>query len=157
MALAHTSQETRCIGHPAGPAFRQQIDALARIQSAAVTLTRPNLDWTDYSDVLNGLAGDSNARNIQVAASAPREESLERRTGLVKLITELSRPNARSIMKSATVKGTAEATGQPIEVKLQKNIQSEQVRVPIEGGLPDPIAFQNAATSVLRKLNAETN
>lgn len=140
----------------AGPAFRQQINALNRIHSATLTLTRPNLDWTDYSDVVNGIAGDSNARNIQVAASAPRDESLKKQTGLVRLIKELSKPNARSIMKSATVKGTSEATGQPVEVKLQKNIQSEQVRVPIERGLPDPVAVQNAATNVLGSLNAET-
>jgi hypothetical protein len=39
-----------------GRTFRQELAAMERIQSASVTLTRPNFDWNDFSTAANSLA-----------------------------------------------------------------------------------------------------
>jgi hypothetical protein len=141
----------------AGKRFREQLATLDRIQSASLTITRPNIDWTDFSDSMNDFAGNSNAHNLELSASAPRNESLRKTTGVIRLITELSKPNARSTMKAAKVKGTSAETGEPKEVNLNKSIEGRNVKVTLDGALPDPTAVTNAARATLEDVAADAN
>jgi len=135
----------------AGDSFRKQVASLETIKSAEMQLTRPNYDWNDYTDALTDLAGKSGARNIDVAASAPRDESLAKNSGLVQIIRRLSSGEGTSILKKAVVKGVKEGEDTVTEVKLSRHIESKTVAVTkAADGAPNVDQVLNEATGFLR-------
>lgn len=139
----------------AGRTFKQQIVAMERIQSASVTLTRPNYDWTDYSNAINELAGDSEAHNIEVAASAPRNGTLSKSKGVVQVINKLV-DGTRSIIKSAVIKGLREGDSAPITLNLNKHIESRMAKVPLSSeGLPSTPDIVKAAIDFMAPTDGE--
>ncbi|SEC21813.1 hypothetical protein [Terriglobus roseus] len=134
----------------AANAFRTQLSEFERIQSVSLTLTRPNYDWSDYPDALNGLAADSNAHNVSVEASASRSQALSKTGGVVKVLRELiSGHGQRSILKSAEVKGNREGEDFLTSLKLSKLTQTKLANVELSGGLPNGDAVRNAALAYL--------
>lgn len=133
----------------AGASFRQRLADMDRIQSAALTLTRPNYDWGDYSDQLSNLAGDSQAQRIEVSALAQPKQSLSKNRGVVQLISKLAE-GSRHIMKTANVIGFREGDSAPITLNLNKHIEARSVQIPLTpDGLPSPPALIEAGSALL--------
>lgn len=141
-----------------GEEFRRQMQELERIQSVAMTLTRPNDDWTDYAESLTGIAADSNAHNVSLSASASRSQSLSKREGAVRLLRELLGGGAtrRSIVKNASVHGQRTGEDGDATLKLNKLSEAKTVRVVLDNGVPDQNAVANAATDFLNNLGENT-
>jgi hypothetical protein len=137
-----------------GEEFRKQVMALDRIKAVSMTLTRPNKDWTDYAQNLTDMASDSNAHNLSLTAAASRNNSLSKSRGAVRVLRELIAGTQRSILKSASVKGT-NSDEESIELKLNKQIENKAVKVETENGLPSPAAVSNAATDFLNNLDGQ--
>lgn len=135
-----------------GEEFRRRMLGFERIQSVRMTLTRPNYEWTDYPDALNGLAADSNAHNVSVAASASRSAALSKSKGVVKVLKELISGHGRSILKSAEVHGNAEGEDFLTILRLNNLSESKTVNVPTESGLPVAMTIQEAAMAYLGEI-----
>jgi hypothetical protein len=56
----------------AAPAFMEKINRMERIQSATVSIARPNVDWTDNYDDLAKLADESQGGGIETTVRAKR-------------------------------------------------------------------------------------
>jgi hypothetical protein len=136
-----------------GRTFRQELAAMKRIQSASVTLTRPNIDWNDFSNAANSLAEDTNAHNITVSAVAGRNQSLSKAKGLIHTITEVIsqvEDGAKSILKAVVIKGMRDDESALTTLNLTKHIDARMVKVPLESdGLPNPGAVTEASLAFM--------
>jgi hypothetical protein len=103
----------------------------------------------DYPNALNGLAQDSNAHNVSVAASASRSAALNKSKGVVRVLTELISGHGRSILKSAEVQGNREGEEFLTILRLNNLAESKVVNVPLDGGLPSATTIQDAAIGYL--------
>jgi hypothetical protein len=117
-----------------GASFRDELARFERIQSASVKLTRPNPDWTDYSDKLLGLGDDSGARDISVSATAPRNGTLAREHGVIRIISGLM-AQAKSILKSASVTGVFGDDDELISINLKTHAEAKFVRLPADASI----------------------
>jgi hypothetical protein len=135
------------------PTFRQELAAMNRIQFASVTLTRPNIDWNDFSNAANSLAEDTNAHNITVTATAGRNQSLSKTKGLIQTITEVVskvEDGAKSILKAVVIKGMRDDESALTTLNLTKHIDARIVKVPLESdGLPNPGAVTKASLAFM--------
>lgn len=134
----------------AGTSFLQELDRFDRIQGARMRLARPNYDWEEYGAVLEALGQDSNAGNLEVAASAARASSLNRNAGLIGLLKDLV-SRERSIVKAASVRGSREGQAGIITLDLNRHIEARTADVPVSAtGQPAETTVREIAREFLQ-------
>ncbi|MFW0169195.1 hypothetical protein [Rothia sp. P4278] len=100
--------------------FINEVDKLTRIQSARITLRLPNPSFLDsQQQLMADIAHESNAQKQEIKLTAPRGKSLEKDSGIVKIIKEASVSNPRGV-DSFSVRGK-----HPDSVKME-NINSDE-------------------------------
>jgi hypothetical protein len=102
--------------------FIEQINDFYRIQTATVTIKRPNVDWTDRHTQLTEVAKESNARTLDVAAHASRGKSLSKDNGLVEFIKS-SASSAKSMFQKIKIVGSFDGDSGLISLNLTKHIR----------------------------------
>lgn len=98
--------------------FVEELDRFERIRTASVRLSRPNVDWTDFSNRFTDFAAESDAQSGQVEMNARRGRSLAKDRGIVAALRRFARAEQSSV-QSATVRGTRE--GESAETSLSLN------------------------------------
>jgi hypothetical protein len=98
--------------------FVEELERFERIRSASVRLSRPNVDWTDFSNNFTAFAADSDAQSGQVEMNAQRGKSLSKTGGIVAALRRVARAHKSSV-QSATVRGIRE--GEAAETSLSLN------------------------------------
>ena len=111
------------------PDFVKEIDQLTRIQSATVTVARPNVDWTDRYSVLTALASESQAKAIDTTVRARRGATISKESGLVGGIKTWVKGITTSI-KGARIKGEMKGSSGLITLDLSDHV--ERVDIPVE-------------------------
>jgi hypothetical protein len=130
--------------------FATELASMERITSASIKLTRPNVDWDDFSAAATEFGRASGAHNIDISASAPRNGSLSRSGGIIEGIKDFVSGSSRAILKAAVVSGFKSDQDTLTTLNLNKYIESRKVNVPIgPDGLPAPTAIVTAAVETL--------
>jgi hypothetical protein len=130
------------------PSFAQKITGMRRIQSATVSLARPNVDWGDRYTQLTGIATDSNAKAIDATVRAGRNETLSKQSGLIpNLVTWLT--GALPAVLNAKIKGKVDDDSPLTELKLSDYI--EAITIPVE---VNPETKQALDSKIQRSLNS---
>lgn len=130
------------------PSFAEKITGMQRIQSATVSLARPNVDWGDRYTQLTGIATDSNAKVIDATIRAGRNENLSKQAGLIpSLVTWLA--GALPAVLNAKIRGNVDDSSPLTELKLSDYI--EAVAIPVE---LNPETKVVPDTLIQQKLNA---
>lgn len=133
----------------AGGEFFDQLEQMSRIQSAHLKLTRPNYDWEQYGNIFSDLGQESDARNLEISATANRNGSLNKNSGVIRLIKDLNRKR-KSIFKGASIIGSLGDGGQLITLNLERHIESVQVEIPVrDDGRPNQEALVQRIGNVL--------
>lgn len=132
-----------------GESFLQELEHFQRIQATRIRLARPNYDWEEYGETLEALGQDSDAKNLEVAASANRNGSLSKDAGVVGLLKDLVQ-RGRSIIKGASVRGIMAGQAGPITLDLNRHIESRTVDVPVSAtGQPQEAEVRELARNLL--------
>lgn len=108
--------------------FVSALDRFERVRHASLRVARPNIDWSDHYNNLTKVAQDSNARTIQIAASANRGGSLNKGAGLMAYIRQLA-VQGLAVLKGASVEGIRYGEDQPTTVSLKNHIEHQRVTV----------------------------
>ena len=132
--------------------FIEELERYTRIRQAAVTLSRPNLNWTQSAAQLTGYADESNADAVELEMSAKRGESLAREDGIVADIKKLVRRPIGPV-RNLRVTGTRRDEEKETSVSLKRHQEKRTFLLPTQ---PSPAsereAFQEAATQLLDDL-----
>jgi hypothetical protein len=122
----------------AGESFKQALEEFGRIQSAKVQLSRPNINWTDFSNELTTFADDSNAHVLEVEGRAPRSKSLAKESGLISFVKSVT-AMVHSPIKNAWVTGSIGNQKSLTTLNLNKHVESAVVEVPVapSGGVSE--------------------
>ena len=134
----------------AAPAFMDKINRMERIQSATVSIARPNIDWTDNYDDLAKLADESQGGAIETTVRAKRGKSLSKVAGIIPNIQHwLS--DRLSAVASAKVKGAAPDDSGLITLKLSDYVDTLNVSVDAspDSNQPTPSEVQNKLSTYL--------
>jgi hypothetical protein len=112
-----------------GPTFLSELEKYERIQSAVVTLVRPNPNWLDSKSPLLSYGESSHAQKMTITAVAKRDDSLSHRSGLVADLKDILKKGVQTV-KEAVIRGTrSDATGlQPL--RLTKHSLFKVVNLP---------------------------
>jgi hypothetical protein len=128
--------------------FMKKISQMERIQSASVSIARPNVDWSDSYKVLAGLADDSKGKAIDTTIRARRGDSLSKDNGIV--------PNMKhwladklSAVSSATIKGSSGDDSGLITLKLNDYVETLNVVTDVKADTGQPLE-----TAIEEKLNS---
>ncbi|MGD0180438.1 MAG: hypothetical protein ABSC15_11550 [Terriglobales bacterium] len=118
--------------------FIRQIDQFQRIQSATVTMARPNVDWTERHHQLTEVADESNAKAIDVTVRSKRGKTLSKDAGLVQFVKQFA-ALPMSIFKRISITGARDEDGGLITLNLSKHIEHLDLLTPInpETGQPN--------------------
>jgi len=132
----------------ASPGFAAKINQMERIQSATVSISRPNYDWNHRYEALAKLADDSRGGAIDATVRARRGDSLSKDDGLIPSIKHwLS--DKLSAVSSAKIKGSLRDGGSGlITLKLSDYIETMNAAVEV-----NPESHQPIETEVTEKLN----
>jgi hypothetical protein len=121
---------------------------MERIQSASVSIARPNVDWNDSYKVLAGLADDSKGKIIDTTIRARRGVSLSKDNGLIPSIKHwLS--DKLSAVASATIKGSSGDDSGLITLKLNDYVETLNVITDVRADTGQPLE-----TTIEEKLNS---
>ncbi len=122
----------------AGESFNQALDELGRIQRAKVQLSRPNINWTDFSNELTTFADDSNAHVLEVEGRASRNKSLAKNNGLISFVKSVT-AMAHSPIKNAWVTGSIGNNTNLTTLNLNKYVKTATVDVSVNqsGKVPE--------------------
>ncbi len=131
--------------------FSREIDSLKRIQSAVIVIGEPNFNWTEWNNTLATVAEDSNARSLGVMASAKREKSLSKESGVIQFVKEFA-GQAKSIFKRVTIVGSRSEDAGLTTLNLSRYIEHYDVTVP-----QDPVTEQPIEEDVQKQLEAYIN
>jgi hypothetical protein len=128
--------------------FAEKITGMQRIQSATVSLARPNPDWGDRYDQLTKYAAESNAKVIDATVRAGRRDSLSKDSGLIpNLVHWLT--GALPAVVNAKIKGAFDAQSPLTELKLSDYV--ETVSIPVD---VSPETKQPPDSVIQKSLNA---
>ena len=116
--------------------FIRQIDQFRRIQSATVTMARPNIDWTDRHHQLTEVADESNAKAIDVTVRSKRGKTLSKDAGLVQFVKQFA-ALPMSIFKRISITGDRDDGGL-ITLNLSKHIEHLDLLAPINPATGQP-------------------
>jgi hypothetical protein len=128
--------------------FMAKISQMERIQSASVSIARPNVDWNDSYKALAGLADDSKGKAIDTTIRARRGDSLSKDNGLIPSIKHwLS--DKLSAVASATIKGSSGDDSGLITLKLNDYVETLNVVTDVQ-----PETGQPLETTIDERLNS---
>ena len=102
--------------------FVAAIDNMTRIQSASVTIARPNYDWSDSYTALSELAQDSDAKAIDTTVRAKRAAGISKITGLIPAIKDWVTGPKSSVL-GAKIKGEKPGHSGLITLNLSEHVQ----------------------------------
>ena len=102
--------------------FLKQIDQLKRVQSATISLARPNVDWTDRHHQLTEVASESDAKALDVTVRSKRGKSLAKDAGLIEFIKQFA-GLSMSVFKRISITGSRDDDAGLITLNLSKHIQ----------------------------------
>lgn len=108
--------------------FLSELDDFERIRRAEVSVVRPNHSWTDSAEQLAELAGQSNASEMEIVATASRGQSLSLSAGIVKDIRDFA-SRSISAIKDARVFGRRRGTADESTLTFSKHQRRTDVRV----------------------------
>lgn len=128
--------------------FSDKISEMQRIQSATVSLARPNVDWNERHAELTQFAEESNAKVIDTTVRAGRNQSLAKNAGLIQDLLHWVSDTLPSVV-NAKIKGSRDAQSPLIELKLSDHV--ETVVFPVD---LDPATRQPLENLVQERLNA---
>ncbi len=128
--------------------FIRQIDQLERIQSASVSLARPNVDWTERQHQLTEVAEESDARVLDLGVRAKRGRSLAKNAGLVDFIKRFA-AQPLSILKRVSITGSREDDAGLITLNLNKHIEHLDATVPT-----DPVTGQASENDLMQRMES---
>lgn len=134
----------------AAPAFMDKIRRMERIQSATVSIARPNVDWSDNYEELAKLADQSEGGAIETTVRAKRGKSLSKVAGIIPNIQHwLS--DRLSAVASAKVKGAVRDDSGLITLKLSDYVDTLNVSVDAQpdSNQPTPNEVQNKLSTYL--------
>jgi hypothetical protein len=133
----------------AGASFLEELEEFEKIQAARMRLSRPNYDWEEYGETLEALGQDSGAKNLEVAAVANRNGTLNKDSGIIGLLKDLIR-RSRSIIKSASVRGLLADQSGLITLNLDRHIEARTVEVPVSStGQPLQAAIRDLSVQFI--------
>jgi hypothetical protein len=110
--------------------FITGIDNMSRIQSATVTLARPNVDWTDSYDSLKSMAEASDAKAIDATVRAKRGSGISKEKGLIAAIKVWVQDNMSSVY-GAKIKGEKPGHRGLITLNLADHVQRADITVDV--------------------------
>jgi hypothetical protein len=131
--------------------FLAALEAFDVIRLASVRFAKPNLDFTPFSDKIRQLAADSDAKSIQVAATADRGHSLAKDHGIVAMLKEFVQEKFSSL-KAVTVEGRSESESAFTTLSLHKNTESKYVDAQLS---PSGQPFEQDVFAVAQKFVEE--
>lgn len=117
--------------------FIAGIDNMTRIQSATVTLARPNVDWTDSYDSLKSMAEASDARAIDTTVRARRGAGISKEKGLIASIKGWVSGNMSSVL-GAKIKGEKPGHSGLITLNLSDHVQRADITVDVPPDKDEP-------------------
>jgi hypothetical protein len=118
-------------------AFSEKITGMQRIQSATVSLARPNVDWSDRHDQLTQYAAESNAKVIDTTVRAGRNESLSKDSGLISNLKHWLTDTLPSVV-NAKIRGSADDQSPLTELKLSDFVETVTLTVDVSTETKQP-------------------
>jgi len=136
--------------------FISRIDGFSRIRSATITITRPNVDWTDRHTQLTEVAKESDAKALDVTARAKRGKGLSKEHGIIEFI-KAGASSAKSIFKKIRIIGSIGDEPGLITLDLSKHIQHLDVALDTsaETNLPSESDVRAKLSSYLSTIPSE--
>jgi hypothetical protein len=132
-AQAHDIPEFRTLDLVFTPVAAEEffatIDSMTRIQSASVTIARPNVDWNDSYSALTSIADESQAKAIDATIRARRSASISKQKGLIPAIKGWVK-GAKSPVQGAKIKGEKAGHTGLITLRLSDHVQ--RIDIPVE-------------------------
>jgi hypothetical protein len=113
--------------------FLEEIEKFGRIQLANLSVTKPNVDWTDHYNNLTAVADDSDGHRITIEIGAERRGTLNPNRGIIGYIKQLVGSSV-PVIKNARVKGVMKGEDHETVVSLANHIQSRRVDVTLGVG-----------------------
>lgn len=120
------------------PSFAEKITAMERIQSATVTLARPNVDWGDRYSQLTGIAADSNGKVIDATVRAGRNDRLSKQSGLIPDIVRWLTETFPAVL-NAKIRGNADENSPLTELKLSDHVEAIAITVDVNPETKQPL------------------
>lgn len=131
-------------------AFAEKITGLQRIQSATVSLARPNVDWGDRYSQLTQYAQESNAKVIDTTVRAGRGDSLSKNSGFIPNLVHWLTETLPSVV-NAKIRGAIEGESTLTELKLSDYVETITLSVDVnpKTKLPTDSAIQQSLNAHL--------
>jgi hypothetical protein len=131
-----------------GAGFQKAIQELERIQSAKLQVSKPNPNWTDFSNNLTEVADESNAHILEIEGRASRTKSLSKSAGLMGLLKQAASA-VHSPLKNAWVSGNLPGQSGLTTLNLNKYVEAATVELPLDGrGVPEQ-QFQETLSGLM--------
>jgi hypothetical protein len=112
--------------------FVAEMESFTRIHSATLSVTRPNIGWTDFNNAVSSVATDSDATRIDFSAQAKRGGGLNRTNGILEIIRQFAGAQL-SNLKDVVISG-ARSNGDPLTVlHLKEHVESPSLPIEING------------------------
>jgi len=108
-----------------GKQFAEEVERFERVRVAKIKLARPNVDWNDSQETLAEIAQASNANHVSLEATAGRNQSLSKVSGLIAFLKDLGNI-ALSPVKGASITGVR--AGETAETTVTTSQHSEHVK-----------------------------
>jgi hypothetical protein len=118
--------------------FAEKITNMQRIQSATVSLARPNVDWGDRYTQLTQYAEESNAKVIDTTVRAGRNDSLSKKSGLIPNLVHWLTETLPAVV-NAKIKGTADGQSPITELKLSDYVETLTLSVDVNPETKQPL------------------
>jgi len=129
-------------------AFMNKVSQMERIQSATVSIARPNVDWSENYTALTNLADESKGKAIDTTIRARRGDSLSKESGLIPSLKHWLSDKLSSVA-SANIKGSSGDDSGLITLKLSDHVETLNVITDVK-----PDTGQPLETGIEEKLNS---
>lgn len=134
--------------------LRDEIESFERIRQATAIVSRPNFDWSDFSDKLSDLAEESVGHEAEATVTAARGEGLSKRRGIVHTILGGIGTGSAAI-RDFRVTGRKPNADRDTTISSKKHQKRSFARPPRPGASTeevDEVVFGQAATLVADEL-----
>jgi hypothetical protein len=120
------------------PSFAEKITGMDRIQSATVSLARPNVDWGDRYSQLTGIAADSNGKIIDATVRTGRNDRLSKQAGIVPDLIKWLTGTFPAVV-NAKIRGNAGENSPLTELKLSDHVEAVAIPVDVNAETKQPL------------------
>lgn len=118
--------------------FTEKITGMQRIQSATVSLARPNVDWGDRYTQLTQFAEESNAKVIDTTVRAGRSNTLSKESGLIPDLVHWLTETLPAVV-NAKIKGAIDGQSPLTELKLSDHVETVALSVEVNSETKQPL------------------